>query len=104
MIKRLVKMQFRPEATGEFLELFEQQKDQIRRFPGCLYLELLRGTDEPAIFFTLSHWTGPEALEAYRRSDLFSETWARTKALFADRAQAWTTTSITIPEGDEEHS
>lgn len=104
MIKRLVKMQFRPEETDNFQALFDRQKARIRAFEGCEYLELLRSEDDPCIFFTLSHWTGPEALERYRRSDLFKTTWAATKQLFADRPEAWSTSSITILEKDESNS
>lgn len=101
MIKRLVKMHFRPEETGNFIALFERQKEQIRAFDGCLYLELLQSEDDPCIFFTLSQWTGPEALERYRMSELFQTTWAATKQLFAARPEAWSTTSITILGADE---
>jgi heme-degrading monooxygenase HmoA len=50
---------------------------------------LLRFTDDPRVLFTLSIWENPEALEAYRRSELFQNTWAKTKALFAEKAEAW---------------
>ena len=103
MIKRLVKMQFRPEEADRFLDLFDRQKALIRSFQGCLYLELLRSDDDPSIFFTLSFWTGPEALEDYRHSELFKTTWAATKVLFAARPEAWTTTSQHIlPEHESD--
>ncbi|GAB3320424.1 hypothetical protein GCM10027299_13680 [Larkinella ripae] len=82
-------MTFQEAKTAEFLTTFRQSKAQIRTFPGCLHLELLRDLDQPAVFVTYSHWESPEALEAYRRSDLFKTTWAATRRLFAERAVAF---------------
>ena len=42
----------------------------------------------PGVFFTYSVWDSPAHLDAYRNSELFRTTWAKTKAWFADRAQA----------------
>jgi quinol monooxygenase YgiN len=90
MIKRIVKMTFRPEAVVEFRNaVFEQSKEQIRAFQGCRHMELLQHTDAQNVLFTLSIWDDPEALEAYRHSELFRNTWAKTKALFAEPAEAW---------------
>ena len=85
---RLVRMTFREDALRDFLTLFEKSAPLIRRFPGCLSLELLRDRRDARHLATLSRWTSPEALEAYRHSDLFRETWAKTKPLFAEKAQA----------------
>ncbi len=89
MMRRIVRMVFRPEAVDAFLQIFDESKERIRAFPGCLHLELWRDRSRPEVCFTYSIWTGPEALEAYRHSDLFRTTWARTKVLFADRPRAW---------------
>lgn len=101
MIKRLVKMRFRSEEVDKFKALFDQQKEKIRAFPGCEFLELLQSQDDPQIFFTLSFWTGEDALEAYRSSQLFKGTWAATKELFEARPEAWSTISQTIVDSDE---
>ena len=89
MIKRIVKMTFRPEAVPAFLAIFEESKALIRAFEGCQHLELLRDTGQPNILFTLSHWQSGAALDAYRQSDLFLATWKKTKVLFAEKAEAW---------------
>jgi quinol monooxygenase YgiN len=94
MIKRVVKMSFRPEACEEFQALFEATKDQIRAFPGCRHLELLQDVQQPNVLFTLSYWTGEEALNRYRHSALFEKTWASTKMLFNDKPQAWSMTVV----------
>lgn len=89
MIKRIVRLSFRPEACDEFRGLFEATKNQIRAFPGCRHLELLQDVQQPNVFFTFSHWTDEEALNRYRHSPLFEKTWASTKILFNDKPQAW---------------
>ena len=90
MIQRIVKMQFRPGETDRFLGIFEEVKEKIGGFSGCEGVSLLRDKKNPAIFFTYSSWQQETDLEAYRASDFFLDTWTRTKALFAVKAEAWT--------------
>ncbi|MDO8367314.1 MAG: antibiotic biosynthesis monooxygenase family protein [Saprospiraceae bacterium] len=91
MIKRIVKMTFREEAVQTFVaEVFEHSKARIRAFEGCQHMELLQHKSRPNVLFTLSIWDNEAALEAYRASELFADTWAKTKALFAEKAEAWT--------------
>jgi len=98
MIKRIVKMTFRSEGQALFVEeVFEQSKARIRAFPGCRYMELLQHTDNPNVLFTLSIWDDEAALERYRQSELFQSTWQKTKALFADKAEAWSVTVLDEP-------
>ncbi len=89
MIVRIVKMVFRPEEVPVFLELFAARKEQIRGFEGCSHLELWREEGQEHVFFTYSHWVDEHALNRYRFSSLFKDTWSRTKALFQEKAQAW---------------
>ena len=99
MIKRIVKMTFRPEAVDVFLQdVFEHSKARIRAFPGCRHMELLQSAAQPNTLFTLSIWEGEEALERYRQSELFRTTWAKTKALFAEKAEAWTVMVADAPD------
>ena len=44
--------------------------------------------------FTISHWDSEAALELYRQSELFKFTWAKTKPLFEEKAQAWSLLNI----------
>ncbi len=84
-------MTFREEAVQTFVaEVFEQSKARIRAFEGCQQMELLRHKSRPNVLFTLSIWDEEASLEAYRASALFTDTWAKTKALFAEKAEAWT--------------
>ncbi len=87
---RIVKMTFKPESTHEFEQIFCKHKEQIRGFAGCRYLELLQDRHDRRVYFTYSLWDSSEALESYRRSELFSQVWTATKALFADKPEAWT--------------
>ena len=53
------------------------------------HLELWQDSANPAIFFTYSHWESEAHLNHYRFSEFFKDTWGKTKALFADKPQAW---------------
>jgi heme-degrading monooxygenase HmoA len=98
MIKRIVKMTFREEAVPVFVEeVFEKSKAQIRSFQGCRHMELLQNNARPNVMFTLSIWDSEEDLNLYRASALFADTWAKTKALFADKPEAWTLELIDAP-------
>ncbi|MBL7793622.1 MAG: antibiotic biosynthesis monooxygenase [Saprospiraceae bacterium] len=94
MIKRIVKLTFRAEECERFLEIFEESSPFIRNFEGCTHLELWRGKLERHVFFTYSIWRDEEALDAYRHSDLFKTTWAKTKVLFADAPHAWSVEEV----------
>ena len=82
-------MTFHPEALADFLALFDASAPKIRTFPGCRHLELWRDAHYPNLLTTYSHWDDADALEAYRRSALFRETWARTKTWFAAPPEAF---------------
>lgn len=94
MISRLVKMTFKSENIEKFKAVFEDSKDLIRAFPGNHHVELLNDVRDPRIFFTFSLWESEEALDKYRHSELFETTWAKTKVLFDDRPQAWSTEKL----------
>jgi len=91
-------MTFREEAVDTFVsEVFEESKDRIRAFPGCRHMELLRQIQPSNVLFTLSYWDDETALNAYRASELFAQTWKKTKALFAEKAEAWSTEVLDQP-------
>jgi quinol monooxygenase YgiN len=89
MLIRIVRMTFEAEKTGDFLAVFSASKAIIRAMPGCQHVELLRDLDQPNVFVTHSHWDNAADLNAYRNSAFFKETWAKTKALFADKPLAF---------------
>lgn len=94
MLVRIVKMRFQPDQIDLFLSNFEDVKEKIRNFPGCEFLELYRDLDDNSIFFTYSYWTTDEALQNYRKSELFKEVWSRTKPLFSGKAEAWSVNKV----------
>jgi len=91
MIKRIVKIELLADKIEEMQAIFRETKHLILAQEGCLQVELLRCTAPDNIFFTFSIWESEEALDAYRRSALFGQVWPRTKALFAQPAEAWST-------------
>ena len=94
MITRIVRMRFRKAEREAFLEIFNASKQRIRQFAGCQYLCLYNEAGLPEVFFTHSIWTSAAHLDAYRNSELFQATWIETKALFADKAQAWSVEEV----------
>lgn len=89
MIVRIVKMTFLENEVVHFLALFNERKSLIRHFDGCRHLELWQDAGKSNIYFTYSIWDSEEHLNHYRFSELFKDTWLKTKALFADKPQAW---------------
>jgi heme-degrading monooxygenase HmoA len=89
-------MDFEPEKVEAFTALFSATKDKIASFDGCTNLELLHSIDEKNVFFTYSFWESEKHLEAYRNSDLFKQTWAKTKILFRNKAEAWSLIKLEI--------
>lgn len=96
MLIRLVRMTFQPDKIDTFTAIFNQSKDKIRAFPGCRHLELLQDLDKPNVRITYSFWDSPEALEAYRQSELFRTTWAATKLLFAEKPVAFSAEQLEV--------
>ncbi len=98
MVKRIVKMVFREESVPEFVQLFQEIKTYISNFAGCTYLELWQDKTRPNTFFTYSYWEDEKYLENYRNSDFFQIIWPKTKALFEEKAQAWTIDVVNVSE------
>ena len=82
-------MTFRQEMTEEFIRVYRTKQPFISNFEGCHGVELLRCKEPDNIFFTYSIWDDEEALQKYRGSELFKETWAQVKPMFEVRAEAW---------------
>lgn len=87
-------MHFKPENIIDFLVIFKTAYPKITAMPGCEGLQLLQDKNIPGILFTYSHWKNEESLEYYRNSELFVETWRNTKALFDQKAEAWSVEEI----------
>lgn len=82
-------MTFQPDRVDEFTTLFESVSKKIRIFPGCTYLKLMRDHNQPQVFVTYSKWQSEKDLNEYRKSELFAQTWIKTKVLFADKPVAF---------------
>lgn len=95
-------MTFKPELVEDFLKVFNANKARIREFEGCSHLELHRDANQHNIFATYSYWDRPEDLEKYRNSPLFKEVWSQTKALFADKPEAYSHERMMLVEPDDE--
>lgn len=94
MFIRIVKLTFAEDKGSEFQDIFFESAPFIRQFEGCLGVKLLKQTSSSTVYFTYSYWESEEHLNLYRKSEFFQKTWARTKILFAEKAEAWTTEEV----------
>lgn len=90
MIKRIVKMSFRPDKVEEFITIFKENRVFIASFKGCSHVELLQDKSQSNLFFTYSVWENESFLNEYRGSELFDMVWNKTKTLFNEKPEAWT--------------
>ncbi len=94
MLVRIVKLTFKNDKIADFLINFDKNKEHIRNFKGCCFLELYRDKNNPSIFFTYSYWEKEKDLENYRSSTLFQGIWKTTKMWFDDKPEAWSVGKI----------
>jgi quinol monooxygenase YgiN len=82
-------MEFDESKVDEFLQLFSKVQPHIAEFAGCNKVELKRDSSLNNVFYTHSVWSDESALESYRKSDFFKQTWAKTKKLFGGKPLAF---------------
>lgn len=89
MLIRIVRMEFDPQKIDDFLSLFEDVKDKIANYPGCNHVELRKDATIDHVYYTFSKWESEDNLQEYRHSELFIDTWKKTKALFGGKPLAY---------------
>lgn len=89
MIKRIVRMAFLPEKVSDFLAIFDNSKQKIAEFDGCYSLSLYKDLHDDNVYYTISLWESEAHLDAYRKSELFKNTWQKTKVLFSEKPIAF---------------
>jgi heme-degrading monooxygenase HmoA len=89
MLTRIVKLHFQSDKIDDFLSHFETIKWKVAQFPGCQGMKLLRGENDPCLVFTYSVWESADALENYRKSDVFQDLWPKIKIWFDQKPEAW---------------
>jgi len=75
--------------VNTFLDLFNETRDKIANFDGCMGLELFNSINAENVIFTYSTWKSEQHLENYRNSELFKQTWSKTKEMFSNKPEAW---------------
>lgn len=94
MITRVVKLHFEAHNIEAFKVLLAETLPIVRGFEGCAEVFAYQHTENPQVFFTISKWNAASDLARYRESEFFTLTWAKTKALFAEPAQAWSIEAV----------
>lgn len=90
MITRIVKLTFQEDRIDDFIAFFDTIKSKVARFENCYGMRLLQQKNAPYVVFTYSNWQNEDALNNYRDSQLFQETWSTIKPWFGAKAEAWT--------------
>ena len=75
-------MTFDPKQTESFINQFIEVRPRILEMKGCMDVELFHDSKYPNIMTTISKWSSEDDLNNYRHSDLFTNTWRKTKAMF----------------------
>ena len=94
MIIRIVKLSFHTEYISDFKTIFEENKHKIISQKGCNRLKMLKDINDVNVIFTYSWWDSEEDLSNYRNSELFKDLWSKTKILFNNKPEAWSTKKI----------
>jgi len=87
-------MKFREEEVDNFLNAFKSVEHHIRNFNGCKGLQLLQQTDDPLPFSLIACGIQKKAYITTVFSELFKNTWAKTRILFADKPEAWSLSEV----------
>lgn len=85
---RLVRLSIKKDQVQTFKALFEEHRETIESFEGCIRLRLWQDQDQPSVFYTCSEWYDISFLESYRSSSFFQSVWKTVKPLFSDKASA----------------
>ena len=93
MITRIVKLTFKEQHLPAFISIWNESKKKIIAQEGCHFAEMMQSRVPNNVCFTYSVWDTEDALNKYRHSELFEKVWSKTKVLFDDKPQAWTTDS-----------
>lgn len=94
MLTRIVRLTFDKENISAFLDIFYEKKEYISNTEGCRSVALKQDVKYPGVLFTVSIWESEEHLNAYRQSELFKETWKKTKLLFSAPPMAYSLVNV----------
>lgn len=78
----IVRLQVRPEKTGEFLQAIEANAAATRAEPGCLRFDVLRDAEDPGRFWLYEIYRDADAFHTEHRSAPHYQPWRRAAAEF----------------------
>ena len=94
MIVRLVELFIQEDKLDLSRQMLSRVAPKVRQFSGCTKLRIIEDLHNPGHITTYSHWHSEDDLNAYRNSDVFKDFWREIKPLFAERARAWSSTTL----------
>jgi quinol monooxygenase YgiN len=89
MLIRIVKLHLKDHKINDFLIHFETIKWKVTNFPGCNGMKLLQDKENLNIIITYSSWQDENALDNYKKSELFNAIWPTIKIWFKEKPEAW---------------
>lgn len=91
MITRIVRLTLKDESSqNDFRALYASRNPMNRGVSGCLEVKIMKDINENNVYYTVSKWTTNEALENYRSSAYFKETWPMVKSTLASKTKVFT--------------
>lgn len=75
MVIRVV-VDVKPESVDAFIAHLDDEAPKVRELDGCLRYQLFRDPAEPTRFLLYEEWASEAAFEAYRSSELLSNSFA----------------------------
>ena len=95
MITRIVRLTLKDELSlDEFKKLYTKRNPKSRGVSGCLEVRIMKDIKENNIYYTVSKWSNNQALEDYRSSEYFKQTWPMVKSTLAARTKVFTMEDI----------
>ena len=95
-MKRIVKLILLEGEEENFLNIYRTRNPSLKNVKGCQSTCVLKSITSDQEFFTLSVWDSVQALEDYRNSEYFKETWSLVKQLLGGKTQVWNLDEINI--------
>ena len=82
-------MEFQSNKVADFKNIFYESKPKIEDTEGCNRVNLYIDSSDESVYYTHSEWDSEDALNNYRNSELFKNTWSKTKLLFCAKPRAY---------------
>ena len=85
MITRIVRLTITESKAESFYDFVKPRIKEIRKFPGCIKVDLYEDNSDTRVYYTISQWESEKDLNEYRKSKLFGTIWPIVKPWFSEK-------------------